>query len=94
MDLILKYYAHPYAFFMIFSTLIIYNIVHQYRSDYIIKNYNLELNVLNKMFLFRIPFFNSGIENFALLKIKKLAIEYVVVNILLVSYFISGILIF
>ena len=59
MDLILKYYTHPYTFFAVFSTLIIYNVLHQYRVDHIIKNNNLELKTLNKIFLFRVPFFNT-----------------------------------
>ena len=96
MDFILKYYAHPYVFFVIFSMLIIYNIVHQYRSDSIIKDNNLDLSVLNKIFLFRIPFFNIkyDIDNSVLLKIKKLAKEYLIINIILISYFVLGVLIF
>ena len=95
-ETILKYYTHPYVFFTVFVMIILYNIIHQYRSDYVIKHYNLKLNVLCKIYYFRVPFIKSNnyIDRLAWKKVQYLAKEFILVNFLLFSYYILILIIF
>ncbi len=96
MELLIQYYAHPYTFFGVLSLLIIYGAVHQYRVDSIIKRYELDLPFSSKLILFRFPTKKktNNISVSAHLDIQKLAKEYVVVNLIIFSYFIAGILMY
>jgi len=92
-DFILNYYMHPYTFMGVFLVLFIYGVVHEYRSDSLIKSNNLSLKFVSRLLIFRIPSkINKGkICDLAWLKIQKLAREYIFVHVLIFSYFISGI---
>ncbi len=94
-ETILKYYTHPYMFFTVFVMIILYNVIHQYRSDYVIKHYNLKLNILCKIYYFRVPFIKcNNIDRLAWKKVQYLAKEFTLVNFLLFSYYVLIFIIF